>query len=196
MSRGSSSSQTVDTAPTRRNDAIADTLKTDKPIFRMLTLDAQNNPIGQVINLYDRGDLDIDPPYQRGQVWGQARKINLVRSLVMGLPIGSMFINRRSWIEPEVMVDGKQRMMAVREFFNDGFQVPSSWFRPEHVEGKGEMIFFSELSDPGQLGLKNSSMLNVYHTNFEGETAEEQEKALFDLINFGGVPQGESDLTE
>jgi hypothetical protein len=72
--------------------------------------------------------LDLNPPYQRGSVWGVERKRNLIRSLLMGLPIGAVFLNSRHIMQPDRVVDGKQRIEAILDFLGDGLAVPAEWF--------------------------------------------------------------------
>lgn len=71
-----------------------------------------------------RDKLDLNPPYQRGSVWDDARRRNLMRSLLMGLPIGSVVLNRRDHAPAPAgstaaahyiaVVDGKQRIETLR----------------------------------------------------------------------------------
>ncbi len=39
--------------------------------------------------------FDMDQPYQRGVVWGVKRRRNLIKSLLMGIPVPAIVINNR-----------------------------------------------------------------------------------------------------
>jgi len=77
--------------------------------------------------------FDLAAPYQRGSVWDLDRKRNLIKSLMLGVPIGSMVISVLPYAEGRPtyrVVDGKQRIETLQEFYHDGFTVPGWWFEP------------------------------------------------------------------
>lgn len=163
--------------------------------MRELRLSPTNSPLESLIWSLQKEELNIDPPYQRGAVWGSDRCVALIESLTIGLPIGSIFISERPYPEWPVVIDGKQRLLAVRGWIEDKLWVPRRLFEEQELALRGEIVSFSGLSDVGQRRWRNGSHVQVYWSRFQGtlEEIEAQERRLFDLINFGGVPQGESD---
>lgn len=141
----------------------------------------------------------LDQDYQRGHVWDTQRKQNLICSITMGLPIGVLVINGRTWHDEnfantkghipfgKAVIDGKQRISAIRGFYSDEFSVPADWFEKnklEHGFDRAE-VYFSELSDAGKLWFGNRPV-PVSVAQLENI---EQERRVFELINFGGVDQ-------
>lgn len=140
-----------------------------------------------------REQLNVNPPYQRGLVWGVTRKRGLVKSLLMGIPVPSIVINDRSirfegWdaeTDPfYVVVDGKQRITAIRDFVDGKFAVPGHWFDVDADE-----VRFTELGQPDRLHFMHRP---VAVSEAKLATLDE-EREMFDLINFGGVAQGGTD---
>ena len=143
-----------------------------------------------------------DQEYQRGLVWGQDRKKNLIFSILSGIPIGAIIVNdrfanadafRAAGYDSEVyaIIDGKQRISTVIEFYENGFPVPAEWFENTNLEAgfDKDEVFFTELSEKGQFWFSNRPIpVSVAHLE-----NIEQERRVFDLINFGGVAQGETD---
>ena len=135
--------------------------------------------------------LELSPPYQRGEVWGKIRQRNLIRSIVFGIPIPSIIINDRfsaGWENDEsiAVIDGKQRITSILRLLDNRLQIPGEWF------GMKGMVYYSELPLPQQRGLKQRPIQFC-----EGQLKTmEDEQELFELVNFGGVPQGESDEIE
>lgn len=83
------------------------------------------------------------------------------------------------------VVDGKQRVTAIREFLADRYPVPAGWFE----DGARGETSYSQLSRRDQQRILNLPLaVSVGHF---ATLADEQE--LFDLINFGGLAQGETD---
>lgn len=176
----------------------------EAPIWRSLTLDARNTPYAQLVREIDSGQLDLDAPYQRGHVWGPERQRTFIRSLMMGLPTAAIYVNDRD-DDGLVVIDGKQRLTAVRRFLADELAVPASWVGTHsHRDiqllediGPGALerdVSFSGLTLSAQRGFTNHTTVSTYWTNFTGPDAVEQEMELFNLLNFGGVAQGDTDL--
>ncbi|MGO4718149.1 DUF262 domain-containing protein [Stenotrophomonas sp. 2MCAF14_2] len=71
----------------------------------------------------DEGDLDLQPDFQRGEVWTVAKKQRLVDTLIRG------------WVMPPILVvaiegdhrlqvlDGQQRLASIRDFINGRFAI-------------------------------------------------------------------------
>ncbi len=166
----------------------------DGSIARTVQLDTRNTPVDTFVSWAQRGDLDLDAPYQRGSVWAAERQRNLIRSLVIGLPIGAIFINDRGVLNPFVIIDGKQRIEAILAWYAGNFAVPSAWFPTDHLTaGAGEHVTYQKLTLKGQRLFTNSSAVATYTSHFTGPSAVELERDLFELINNGGVPQGQDD---
>lgn len=70
----------------------------------------------------------LDPPFQRGAVWSVEQKQAWIESILMGLGLPSIFINQFPAEHPrygwsEVVIDGKQRLLATAGFMCDEFRV-------------------------------------------------------------------------
>jgi hypothetical protein len=164
-------------------------LKEMKPVER-LRLSQTSRPISVISYWSETNGMVLDAPYQRGDVWGVTRRRNLIRSILLGIPIPSIIINDRAsagWDELVscAVIDGKQRITAILMFLTDQLDVPGSWFGL-----KDRSVLFSQLPIPKQRKFKNYPIAFT-----EGQLlslSEEQE--VFGLVNYGGVPQGESDI--
>ncbi len=75
-------------------------------------------------------------------------------------------------------------------FFDDKFSVPTDWFAPDRIRKQsGGEVFYSELTKATQRKLCNCPVPFC-----EARVSSlEEEKEIFELINFGGVQQGEVD---
>lgn len=132
----------------------------------------------------------LDPPYQRGDVWGIARRANLIRSLILGIPIGFVVLNDRGlarWVNGDLriaVIDGKQRITTLLLFLADSFRIPGEW-----VGLPGKRLLYSQLPSEAR-----SAFLDAAIPVCEARLATvEAEQMVFDLINFGGLRQGEKD---
>lgn len=155
-------------------------------------LSSKNRPIEAFVHWRSQHLLDLSPPYQRGDVWGIKRRANFIRSLSFGVPVPSIIISDRLDHENGgyVVIDGKQRISTLLLFVDNAFAVPADWFQ-ENARG---FTVFSDLPIP-----ERRKFLHKGIPTHEGRfDSIESEKLVFDLINFGGLQQGEvdSDLIE
>lgn len=160
-------------------------------IIKDLALNQTNRPLDCFLFWRDRdgGGLELYPPYQRGDVWGHKRRVNLIRSLLMGVPIPSIILNDRlsaDWPGDyrKCIIDGKQRITTILMFLDDELEVPREWF-----DGSPGLVSFSMLSNCRRLGFKN---MPIACSEARIKTLA-GEKEIFDLVNFGGLQQGEVD---
>ena len=77
-------------------------------------------------DIYNRGLLDLDPPYQRRSVWNQAYKDYFIDTVLNNYPAPAIFIYEE--ITPEgtskvSLVDGKQRLSTLFEFAKNEFPI-------------------------------------------------------------------------
>jgi len=144
-------------------------------------------------------ELDLNPPYQREEVWSEEQRVNLIKSILQGLPIGVIFLNSRDIMEPVRVVDGKQRILAIRSFLDGDLAVPREWFadeaeRPEYPDIKtsvtSAVVTGLDLAPRGRRHFEINAIA-TYETRFE---TEDEERELYLRINFGGVPHTEADL--
>src|SRR5579872_4610259 len=78
----------------------------------------------ELMDMYEQGELTIDPEYQRAFRWSEGKESRFIESLVLGMPIPPLFV-----IELE---DGKYELI-------DGLQRLSSYF---HFRGALELQIF------------------------------------------------------
>lgn len=74
--------------------------------------------IGELVNLYKDGDLEINPAFQRFFRWTDTQKVRLIESILLGIPIPSIFVAQRDdgvWD----LVDGLQRISTILNFMGE-----------------------------------------------------------------------------
>lgn len=74
--------------------------------------------IRELNSLYKEGELDIHPEFQRFLRWTDEQKTKLIESILLGIPIPSIFVSQRSDGVLDV-VDGLQRISTILHFMGE-----------------------------------------------------------------------------
>ena len=99
----------------RENEAdIADL---DQSLFSSAVVSGNDWTTETLINQITKGNILLNPEFQRRDAWDKKRKSLFVESLILGLPIPQLVLaeskERRG---AYIVLDGKQRMLSIRQF--------------------------------------------------------------------------------
>ncbi|RKX20224.1 MAG: hypothetical protein DRP51_06090 [Candidatus Zixiibacteriota bacterium] len=113
----------------------------------------QQRDIISLLNIYfDRYGVDLEPEYQRGNVWTPEQKESLIDSIFKNVDIGKIAIIKRPWgpdgnvpLTPKLyeMLDGKQRLTALIEFFTGRFSYKGKYYNDLHPSDKNHFKYYS-----------------------------------------------------
>ena len=71
--------------------------------------------IGELASIYNAGDIDVHPEFQRIFRWDIIQKSNLIESILLGIPIPPIFVSQNEKGIWDV-IDGQQRLSTIFEF--------------------------------------------------------------------------------
>ena len=157
--------------------------------------------IRELASLYRDGELDLHPEFQRFLRWTSQQKTRLIESILLGIPLPSIFVFQRNDGVLDV-VDGLQRISTILQFMGElrdeaGADLPSltlgkaeylpslegkQWTSTDTTSALGSDIqkFFRQEKIDVKILLRDSDE----HTKFE----------LFQRINTGGTPLSEQEV--
>lgn len=78
--------------------------------------DSYSMSIGELVNLYEKDEIIIRPEYQRLFRWTHGQKVKLVESIILGIPVPTIFVYQDEngiW----ELVDGLQRVSSILQLF-------------------------------------------------------------------------------
>lgn len=61
----------------------------------LVKTDAYQMSIGEVVNMYRDGEIVINPDFQRLFRWDAGQKSKLIESILLGIPLPSIFVFER-----------------------------------------------------------------------------------------------------
>src|SRR5258705_3761871 len=82
---------------------------------RHVRTDAYQMSIGEIVSMYDNSEIVVDPEFQRLFRWDIGQKSKLIESLLLGIPIPSIFVFEKDDSKWE-LIDGLQRISTLLEF--------------------------------------------------------------------------------
>lgn len=87
-----------------------------------------------LVKRMDRGDIHV-PGFQRGFVWTGSEKSRFIESLILGLPIPTLFLARDSESSKLNIIDGQQRLKTLQSYLNGEFALLGKEI-PEDLKGR------------------------------------------------------------
>lgn len=175
---------------------------------RQVRTDAYQMSVGEIVSMYDNKEIVIDPEFQRLFRWGIGQKSKLIESLLLGIPLPSIFVfetENGSW----ELVDGLQRISTILEFMgrlrspDGGFHPPSVLEATKYLPSLHNTVWeMSELADvpiQEQLPLDRTQQLAIRRGRLGVEIlkrpSDDQTKYdLFQRLNAGGTQANAQEL--
>ncbi len=141
--------------------------------------------VDRLVRKYKFGELNLNPDFQRNEVWGEKQKSRLIESILIKIPIPSFYIDARdesNWI----VIDGLQRLSTIIRYINDEFILKDLEFL-KGLEGKK----FSNLDRNFQRRVEDFKLtLYLIRPN----TPEEIALNIFTRINTLGEPLSQQEI--
>jgi hypothetical protein len=112
---------------------------------------SQRDLSGLLSLMFSSYGIDLEPNYQRGNVWIETQKISLIDSIFKNIDIGKFTIIKREWGDnpnkPKTpfmyeMLDGKQRLTAIYEFYIGKFKYKGMYFYEMNIGDRNHFRYY------------------------------------------------------
>ena len=159
-----------------------------------LTADRLDMSFGELMNMYQADELVIDPAFQRYFRWDQYQRTRFIESLLLGIPIPSIFVAEDDHGRWEI-VDGLQRISTMLSFF--GSLKGDSASENNWKMCEGDLI--PELNDLRRQDLPLKFQLNLKRSAVRIEVIKwdsnyDMRYELFNRLNTGGAPLTDQEI--
>ncbi len=141
----------------------------------------------ELINRYDDNEL-IKPELQRNYVWDKSEASRFIDSILLGLPVPSVFLAKTK-DEKLLIIDGYQRIMSVRDYVKGKFSKDNSVFklsRTEKIHEKWRNKAFLELEEELQRKIRNTTIHAIVFTQQHPTNEDTSLFQIFERINSNG----------
>jgi hypothetical protein len=89
----------------------------DISIFSQAVLWSTDWTTETILNQLKRGNIELNPKFQRRDAWTEVRKSSFIESIILGLPIPQIILaERKDKKGSYIVIDGKQRLLSIRQF--------------------------------------------------------------------------------
>lgn len=140
----------------------------------------------EIISMYEEDEL-LKPELQRKYVWDKVEASRFIESILMGLPVPSVFFAQSS--SQKLIVDGYQRIMTVYDYVRGIFTTDNKIFRlsnSEKINERWRNKAFSELSTDEQRKIRSTTIHAIIFEQKEPENDDTSLYQIFERINTSG----------
>lgn len=157
---------------------------------RNIKIDRVQFSIFELKRRYDRGNICLDPDFQRNEVWNMRQKSELIESVVMGIPLPLIYLAET--VEGKlVIVDGRQRLTTFFRYLNNEFALSGlkimtelNSCRFQDLEKDGTKRKYAVEIEDFQLVIQIIKYPTPDRVRFD----------IFDRVNRGGTPLNNQEM--
>jgi len=176
---------------------------------RLVRTDAYQMSVGEIVTMYDNHEIVIDPEFQRLFRWNISQKSKLIESLLLGIPLPSIFVFEKEdggW----ELIDGLQRISTILEFMgklrlsDEGIQTPSALEATKYLPSLHNAVWersesIKDIPFEEQNEIDKSQQLSIRRARIGVEIlkrpSDDQTKYdLFQRLNAGGTQANAQEL--
>jgi uncharacterized protein with ParB-like and HNH nuclease domain len=172
-----------------------------KPI-REIVVSGSDWTTETIFNQLVRGNIELNPRFQRRDAWDITRKSRFIESLILGFPIPQIVLAANRQEKGKfIVLDGKQRLLTILQFYgrsdenipNNAFALRNLEFRRDLIgkkyeDFKNDILLRSELN-----ALDNQTIRTVLIRSWPNENLLYK---IFLRLNIGGTPLSPQELRQ
>jgi uncharacterized protein with ParB-like and HNH nuclease domain len=176
------------------NEEIVEDAIDDKDIVPQLQYDitsyGADYDVEGLVKRLNRGDILI-PPFQRNYVWKQREASRFVESLLLGLPVPSIFLAKEQDTNKFLVIDGQQRLKTIQFFFSGYFNTKEddkkrTVFKLIHVHRNFESKTYETLEESDRTRLNDSIIHAIIVKQESPQDGDTSIYHIFDRLNSEG----------
>lgn len=154
-----------------------------------------------IVSQLKRGNINLNPRFQRRNAWTSDRASLLIESLILGLPVPQIILAEEKGKKGSfIVIDGKQRLIALRKFAADGASEEFSQLRLSGLTDRRELngLSYSALQSRPDLQEDLNSFDNqtIRTVVIRGWTDEQYLYSVFLRINSNSVQLSPQELRQ
>lgn len=162
-----------------------------KPGYGPDDIFVENKPFSlkQFNDLIEEGDIEMAPDFQRNFIWDETRQSRLIESLLLGLPLPSIYLSQYDDGRLTI-VDGLQRIMTIRRFLNDKLRLSNL----EYIKDCNGMNYSLLRKHYSPLRMRRFGQTQIMCFVIDYRSPNKLKFDLFRRLNTGGKPLNNQEI--
>ncbi len=134
-----------------------------------------------------KGNVDLQPKFQRRAAWDNVRKSRLIESVIAGMPVPNIVLAENNEQRGKfIVIDGKQRLVAISQFISGEYALKGLDIRPDLNDRR-----YDDLPTDDKNNFDNSTLRSTVIKNWKDENFL---YAIFYRLNSGSLPLSPQEL--
>ena len=125
-----------------------------------------------LVNRIKNGDIDLQPDFQRGEIWTPQKKQKLIDSILRGWKIPPIHVIHNCKAIDEVL-DGQQRLAAIRDFFDNIICIDGGILPEDSKIAELDGLRYRDLPEEWQRRFRQYSIVIIRLTEYKPEEPAE-----------------------
>ena len=168
---------------------LEETIEEEQPVEipserRRVYADKSDRSIYELFRKFQRGDLILDPEFQRRYVWDNKKASLLIESVLLEVPIPVIYLAEED-NGKFIVIDGQQRLRSFR-FLNNEFKLRGLSVLSE-LNGK----YFKDLDKEKQRKIEDTTLRVI---EIRKESHPDVKFEIFERLNVGAVKLNDQEL--
>lgn len=155
------------------------------PEKRRVYADKSDRSIYELFRKFQRGDLVLDPEFQRRYVWDDRKASLLIESILLEVPIPVIYLAEEQ-DGKFIVIDGQQRLRSFFRFLNNEFKLRGLSVLSE-LNGK----YFKDLDKEKQRKIEDTTLRVI---EIRKESHPDVKFEIFGRLNVGAVKLNDQEL--
>jgi hypothetical protein len=156
------------------------------PFKYAITSYGADYPVDGLVKRVLAGDIVV-PKFQRGYVWSLREASRFVESLLLGLPVPSIFLSKEKGTQQLLVIDGQQRLLTLRYFYEGIWPLTRKEFALKGVTSKFEGETYKTLSQDDSRRLNDSIIHAIIIRQEQPSDDDSSIYHIFERLNTSGV---------
>lgn len=141
-----------------------------------------------LVSRFERGDI-YQPDFQRKFIWTLKQASRLIESMLLGLPIPSVFLYKEADTGKHLIIDGLQRLTTLSAFYMGTFPGNNEKFRLAHVRDDFKGCMYSTLDARHRRRFEDTILHATIVQQFSpSDDGKSSVYHIFDRLNTNGTP--------
>jgi hypothetical protein len=178
-----------------------DDLDTDQKIFSQAVIWGTDWTVETINNQLKKGNIQLNPKFQRRNAWNEEKKSKLIESLILGLPVPEIILAEvKDKKGKYIIIDGKQRLLSIRNFLASNTDDKFSRFKLRKLPVLEQLIgkSYSDFEKNNELqkfkeALDNQSIRTIIIKNWQKDSFL---YTVFYRLNTGSLPLSPQELRQ